>query len=67
MKDGQWFATVANVPYTEGYYAAKYAIMAAKGTPLSKIPGFVDDLKYAPAGAVITKAAAANFKAQWAG
>ena len=67
VRAGTWFATVANVPYTEGYLAAKYAIMAAKGTPLSKIPGFVDDLKYAPAGGVITKAVAAKFKAQWAG
>lgn len=67
VRAGTWFATVANVPYTEGYLAAEYAIKAAKGTPLSKIPGFIDDLKYAPAGAVITKAAAATFKAQWAG
>ena len=38
VKAGQWYATVANVPYTEGYLAAEYAIEAAKGTPLSKIP-----------------------------
>ncbi len=67
VKDGQWYATVANVPYTEGYLAAEWAIKAAQGTPITKIPGFIDDLKYAPGGAIINKATAAKFKAQWAG
>lgn len=65
---GRWYATVANLPYTEGYLGAKYAIMAAKGTPLSKIPPFVDDLKYSKVGTtIITKANAKKFKAEWAG
>ena len=68
VKAGQWYATVANVPYTEGYLAAEYAIEAAKGTPLSKIPGYVDDLKDTGVGtAIITQANASKFKAQWAG
>jgi ABC-type sugar transport system substrate-binding protein len=68
VKAGRWYATVANLPYTEGYLGAKYAIMAATGTPLSKIPPFVDDLKYSPVGTtIITKANASKFKAQWAG
>lgn len=68
VEAGTWYATIANVPYTEGYLAAKYAIEAAKGTPLSKIPGFVDDLKDTGVGtAIITKAIASKFKAQWAG
>jgi len=68
VKAGQWFATIANVPYTEGYIAAEYAIEAAKGTPLSKIPGFVDDLKDTGVGtAIITRTNASEFKAQWAG
>jgi ribose transport system substrate-binding protein len=68
VKDGQWYATVANVPYTEGYVAAEYAIAAAKGTPLAKIPGYVDDLKDTGVGtAIITQANATKFKAQWAG
>ena len=68
VKAGRWFATVANLPYTEGYLGAKYAIMAAKGTPLSKIPAFVDDLKYSKVGTtIITKANASKFKAEWAG
>lgn len=65
---GRWYATVANLPYTEGYLGAKYAIMAVNGTPLSKIPAFVDDLKYSSVGTtVITKANASKFKAEWAG
>jgi ribose transport system substrate-binding protein len=65
---GQWFATIANVPYTEGYLGGQYAIEAAKGTPLSKIPPFVDDLKDTGVGtAIITKTNASKFKAQWAG
>ncbi len=65
---GRWFATVANLPYTEGFLGAKFAIMAAKGTPLSKIPGFVDDLKYSPVGTtIITKKNSKRFHAQWAG
>jgi ribose transport system substrate-binding protein len=68
VKAGQWFATVANVPFTEGYIAAEYAIEAAKGTALAKIPGFVDDLKDTGVGtAIITQANAGKFKAQWAG
>lgn len=68
VASGRWFATVANLPYTEGYLGAKYAIMAAKGTPLSKIPSFVDDLKYSPVGTtIITASNAKKFKAQWAG
>jgi ribose transport system substrate-binding protein len=68
VKAGRWYATVANLPYTEGYLGAKYAIMAVKGTPISKIPSFVDDLKYSPVGTtIITKANASKFKAQWAG
>jgi ribose transport system substrate-binding protein len=65
---GRWYATVANLPYTEGYVGAKYAIMAAKGTPIAKIPPFVDDLKFSPVGTtIITKANAKKFKAEWAG
>lgn len=64
---GKWYATVANVPYTEGYLAAQYAIEAAKGKPISAIPGYIDDLKYAPNNAIITKSVAATFRAQWAG
>lgn len=65
---GQWYATVANLPYTEGYLGAEYAIKAATGTPISKIPGFIDDLKYSTVGTtIITKANAGKFKAQWAG
>jgi len=65
---GRWFATVANLPYTEGYIGTKYAIMAANGTPLSKIPPFVDENKYSPVGTLlITKANASKFKPQWAG
>jgi ribose transport system substrate-binding protein len=68
VSNGQWYATVANVPYTEGYLAAEYAIEAAKGTPISKIPGFVDDLKDTGVGtAIITQGNASKFKAQWAG
>lgn len=68
VRAGRWYATVANLPYTEGFLGAKYAIMAAKGTPISKIPPFVDDLKYSPVGTtIITKANASKFKAQWAG
>jgi ribose transport system substrate-binding protein len=65
---GRWYATVANLPYTEGYLGAEYAIKAAKGTPLSKIPSFVDDLKFSTVGTtIITKANVGKFKAQWAG
>jgi ribose transport system substrate-binding protein len=65
---GRWFATVANLPYVEGYLGTKYAIMASRGTPLSKIPSYIDELKYSPVGTtIITKANASKFKAQWAG
>lgn len=65
---GQWFATIANVPYTEGYLGAQYAIEAAKGTPLSKIPPFVDDLLDTGIGTpIIVQSNASKFKAQWAG
>ena len=65
---GRWFATVANLPYTEGFLGAKYAIQAANGKPLSKIPGFVNVLKYSPIGTtIITKANAKKFHPQWAG
>lgn len=65
---GRWFATIANLPYTEGFLGAKFAIQAANGTPLSKIPPFIDEAKYSPVGTLlITKANASKFKAQWAG
>lgn len=59
----RWFGTISAVPQTEGQLAAKYLIQAVRGK--KNFPGWVDEYKLEPGGALQTQARACKFKAQY--
>jgi ribose transport system substrate-binding protein len=63
---GTWFATVANLPYTEGVIATTAVIAAVRGLA-PPYPTWVDELQYSPVGTVIYQSNAAQFTAEWKG
>jgi ribose transport system substrate-binding protein len=61
---GNWYATVAQAPATEGRLAMSHLIQAIRtGTP---VPG-VDPVADLPAGGVVTKDNASQFVGEWPG
>ena len=66
VSEGRWFATVANIPYTNGQIAAQMALQAIDGTLIIRSVNMYDQSPPIPAsGPVITKESAADFKPQW--
>lgn len=64
--EGRWFATVANIPFTNGQIAAQMALQALDGTLLVRSVDMYDQSPPFPAsGAVITQENAAEFTPQW--
>lgn len=59
----RWFGTISAVPQTEGQLAAKYLIQAVRGK--KNFPGWVDEYKLEPGGALQTQARACKFKSQY--
>ncbi len=66
VSEGRWFATIANIPYTNGQIAAQMALQAIAGDLIIRS---VDMYNQAPpfpsSGPVITQANAAEFEPQW--
>lgn len=66
VQEGRWFATVANIPYTNGQIAAQMALQAIDGTLIIRSVNMYDQSPPIPAsGAVITKDNVADFTPQW--
>jgi len=64
--EGRWFATIANIPFTNGQIAAQMALQALDGTLLIRS---VDMYNQAPplpsSGPIITQENAAEYEPQW--
>ena len=66
VAEGRWFATVANIPYTNGQIAAQMALQAIEGTLVIRSVNMYDQSPPIPAsGPVITTESAAEFEPQW--
>jgi ribose transport system substrate-binding protein len=66
VAEGRWFATVANIPYTNGQIAAQMALQAIDGTLIIRSVDMYDQSPpIPPTGAVITQESAADFTPQW--
>lgn len=64
--EGRWFATVANIPYTNGQIAAQMALQAIDGTLIVRSVNMYDQSPPIPStGPVITQESAADFEPQW--
>ena len=64
VESGAWYGTVMQRPATEGRLGMQCAIKAVR---TGKGCGGIDVLKSLPAGGVVTKANASQFKAEWPG
>lgn len=66
VTEGRWFATVANIPYTNGQIAAQMALQALDGTLIIRSVDMYNQAPPFPAsGPVITQENAAEFTPQW--
>ncbi len=66
VAEGRWFATVANIPFTNGQIAGQMALQAIDGTLLVRSVNMYDQSPpIPPSGAVITQENAAEFEPQW--
>lgn len=66
VAEGRWFATVANIPFTNGQIAAQMALQAIDGTLLVRSVNMYDQSPPIPStGPVITQESAVDFKPQW--
>lgn len=66
VAEGRWFATVANIPYTNGQIAAQMALQAIDGTLIIRSVDMYNQAPPFPAsGPVITQENAAEFTPQW--
>lgn len=64
--EGRWFATIANIPFTNGQIAGQMALQAIDGTLIIRSVNMYDQSPPLPAsGAVITQDNAAEFEPQW--
>lgn len=66
VQAGNWFATVVNLPFTEGQIAGTAVIKAVRGQPTG-YPTWVNEIQYSSVGPIVDQQNAANFKAQWKG
>lgn len=66
VAEGRWFATVANIPYTNGQIAAQMALQAIAGELIIRSVNMYDQSPpIPPSGAVITQDNVAEFQPQW--
>jgi len=66
VKEGRWFATFADLPYTIGQRAAEIAIRAARGEEVSSIVKTDEQKPPLPAdGPIITQENVDQFEPQW--
>lgn len=66
VSEGRWFATIANLPYTNGQIAAQMALQAIKGDLIIRSVDMYNQAPPLPAsGPIITKDSAKDFTPQW--
>jgi ribose transport system substrate-binding protein len=66
VAEGRWFATVANIPYTNGQIAAQMALQALDGSLIIRSVNMYDQAPpIPPTGAVITQESSRNFRPEW--
>jgi ribose transport system substrate-binding protein len=64
--EGRWFATVANIPFTNGQIAAQMALQAIDGTLIIRSVDMYNQAPPLPAsGPIITQENASEFTPQW--
>ncbi|MEO1441832.1 MAG: substrate-binding domain-containing protein, partial [Chloroflexota bacterium] len=64
--EGRWFATIANIPYTNGRIAGQMALQALDGSLIVTSVNMYDQSPPYPAsGAIITAENAADFTPEW--
>lgn len=63
IKEGRWFGTSANLPFTEGAKAAELVIKAARGE--KGLPKVVDTDKLSPTGGIVDRSNAGKFEPQF--
>ncbi|MEO0565136.1 MAG: sugar ABC transporter substrate-binding protein, partial [Chloroflexota bacterium] len=64
--EGRWFATIANIPYTNGRIAGQMALQALDGSLIVRSVNMYDQSPPYPAsGAIITAENAADFTPEW--
>lgn len=66
VKEGRWFATIANLPFTNGQIAGQMALQAISGDLIIRSVNMYDQSPPLPAsGPIITQESAADFTPQW--
>ena len=66
VSEGRWFATVANIPYTNGKIAGQMALQALNDTLLVRSVDMYDQSPPYPAsGAIITQENVTDFTPEW--
>lgn len=66
VAEGRWFATIANIPYTNGKIAGQMALQALDGSLVIRSVNMYDQSPPYPAsGAVITQENYENFTPEW--
>ncbi|MFN8451990.1 MAG: sugar ABC transporter substrate-binding protein [Anaerolineae bacterium] len=66
VKAGRWFATIANIPYTNGQIAAQMALQAIDGTLIIRSVDMYNQAPpFPPSGPIITQANVDEFEPQW--
>lgn len=66
VAEGRWFATVANIPFTNGQIAAQMALQAIAGELIIRSVNMYDQSPpIPPSGAVITQDNVGEFEPQW--
>ncbi|MCA9903576.1 MAG: sugar ABC transporter substrate-binding protein [Anaerolineae bacterium] len=64
--EGRWFATIANIPFTNGQIAAQMALQALDGTLIVRSVDMYNQSPPIPSsGPVITQENAAEYEPQW--
>ncbi|MDX2138872.1 MAG: sugar ABC transporter substrate-binding protein [Chloroflexota bacterium] len=64
--EGRWFATIANIPFTNGQIAGQMALQAIDGTLIVRSVNMYDQAPpIPPSGPIITQENAAEFTPQW--
>jgi ribose transport system substrate-binding protein len=66
VSEGRWFATIANIPYTNGKIAGQMALQAIDGTLIVRSVDMYNQAPpFPPSGPIITQENAAEFTPEW--
>ncbi|MFQ3566964.1 MAG: sugar ABC transporter substrate-binding protein [Aggregatilineales bacterium] len=66
VAEGRWFATVANIPFTNGQIAAQMALQVLSGDLIIRSVNMYDQSPpLPPTGPIITQETVAEFEPQW--